>query len=230
MNNNDRQEIISSGVDSLIKRLRDEGTSAGKQEAEKIVAAAEAKAQAILEKANAEARATVVAARKEADELKNAGADALKVAMRDTVLDMKMTLMQRFSSDVERLVSRHLQDKDVLRQMVIEVAGRVADDARLSEDEPIEFVLPRHVVGLEELRQDSEELEHGKLTELALGLTVDLLRDGVTFSVGNDDQSGMRIRLVGNDITLDLTDQAVASLLLQHLQPRFRSILDGVVK
>lgn len=230
MNNNDRQEIISSGVDSLIKRLRDEGTSAGKQEAEKIVAAAEAKAQAILEKANAEARATVVAARKEADELKNAGADALKVAMRDTVLDMKMTLMQRFSSDVERLVSRHLQDKDVLRQMVIEVAGRVADDARLGEDEPIEFVLPQEVVGLEELRQDPEELEHGKLTALALGLTVDLLRDGVTFSVGNDDQSGMRVRLVGNDITLDLTDQAVANLLLQHLQPRFRSILDGVVK
>ncbi len=230
MSNNHRQEIISSGVDSLIKRLREEGTSAGKQEAEKIVAAAEAKAQAILEKANAEARATVVAARKEADELKNAGADALKVAMRDTVLDMKMTLMQRFSSDVERLVSRHLQDKDVLRQMVIEVAGRVADDANLSEGEAIDIVLPEHVVGLDELRQDSEELEHGKLTDLALGLTVDLLRDGVTFSVVDDAQSGLRVRLVGNDITLDLTDKAVANLLLQHLQPRFRLILDGVVK
>ena len=32
------------------------------------------------------------------------------------------------------------------------------------------------------------------------------------------------------DIVLDLTDEAVAGLLLLHLQPRFRAILEGIVK
>jgi V/A-type H+-transporting ATPase subunit E len=36
--------------------------------------------------------------------------------------------------------------------------------------------------------------------------------------------------MVDKDITLDLTDQAVADFLLQHLQPRFRAVFEGVVK
>jgi V/A-type H+-transporting ATPase subunit E len=31
-------------------------------------------------------------------------------------------------------------------------------------------------------------------------------------------------------VVLDLSDQAVAAALLEHLQPRFRALLEGVVK
>ena len=30
--------------------------------------------------------------------------------------------------------------------------------------------------------------------------------------------------------TIHLTDEAIAALLLEHLQPRFRAILEGIVK
>jgi len=36
--------------------------------------------------------------------------------------------------------------------------------------------------------------------------------------------------MVDKDISLDLTDEAIAALLLEHLQPRFRAILEGIVK
>jgi len=36
--------------------------------------------------------------------------------------------------------------------------------------------------------------------------------------------------VVKGNITIDLTDEAIAALLLQHLQPRFRAVLEGIVK
>ena len=230
MSDRQQPENISSGVDALISRLREEGVAAGQSEAEKIVTAAEAKAKKIVQKAEAKAQKTVEQASKEADALKTAGEDALKVAMRDTVLDMKSRLMQRFRGDVKRLVSHHLEDEELCKQMVLEVAGRVAGQANMGAKEPLDVILPETVVGLEELRQQPDELEHGKLTKFVLGLTGEMLRQGVTFSASGDPQTGIRIHLVDKEITLDLTDAAVAGLLLEHLQPRFRAILEGVVK
>ena len=57
-----------------------------------------------------------------------------------------------------------------------------------------------------------------------------MLRAGVTFSAADDMTAGLRVRVQDKDVTFDLTEAAVAGLLLQHLQPRFRAILEGIVK
>ena len=230
MSDRQQPETISSGVDALISRLREEGVNAGQTEAEKLVAAAEAKAKKIVQKAETKAQKTIEEASKEAEEFKKAGEDALKVAMRDAALDMKSRLMQRFRGDVKRLVSDQLQDKEFCKQMILEVVGRIAGQAKIDPDEPVDVILPETVVGLEELRQQPDELEHGKLTKFVLGQTDEMLREGLTFSAASDPQTGIRVHLVDKEITVDLTDAAVAGLLLEHLQPRFRAILEGVVK
>jgi V/A-type H+/Na+-transporting ATPase subunit E len=38
------------------------------------------------------------------------------------------------------------------------------------------------------------------------------------------------IRLEDNAMMIEFTDKAVATLLLKHLQPRFRALLQGIVK
>lgn len=221
---------LSSGVDELIAKLRDEGVSAGRAEADSIVGDARARAQKILDKANADARERIEAARKESDAYRAAGEAALKTAMRDTVLDMKTALMERFSSDLKRLVSHQMQDPEVLKQMILEVAGRTRADGEVGDADELEVLLPEEVVGLEELRVNPEELRKGRLTKLVLGLTGEMLREGVAFSGSQDIAAGIQIQLKDKDITLDLTEKAVAALLLQHLQPRFRAILEGIVK
>ena len=221
---------LTSGVDALIARLREEGVSAGRSEADRILADAQAQAKRILDKANAEARERQEAARQESDAYRAAGEAALKTAMRDTVLDMKATLMQRFSADVKRLVSQQLKDPDVLKQMILEVVGRVRDDAGVGDEAEVEVILPETAIGLEELRGNPEELQKGVPTQFVLGLTGEMLREGVTFSASEDVAAGVRIRMKESDITVDLTEEAVAALLLQHLQPRFRAILEGIVK
>lgn len=35
---------------------------------------------------------------------------------------------------------------------------------------------------------------------------------------------------MGQEVEVDLTDQAIAKLLLRHLQPRFRALLEGVIR
>ncbi len=240
---------LSSGVDALIAQLRQEGVDAGRAEAERILADARAQAKAIQDKAEAEARARVEQARQEADSFRKAGEEALRTAMRDTVLDMKATLTQRFASDLKRLVSQQMHDPEVLRRMIVAVAGRAGAQAELAEGEPVEVLLPKEIVGLDALRNNPDSLREGPITQTVLGLTGEMLRAGVRFGQGDapgleEDrreardltgadaapERGILVKLDARDITLDLSDQAVAAVLLQHLQPRFRAILEGIVK
>jgi V/A-type H+-transporting ATPase subunit E len=55
-----------------------------------------------------------------------------------------------------------------------------------------------------------------------------LLREGITLDT--HDGKGIRIRTSGEDTEIDLSDRALAELLLRHLQPRFRAILEGVIR
>ena len=77
----------ASGVETLIARLRDEGVGAGRDEAERIVAEAQALARATVEEAQLQAADTLERARRQAANLQRAGEDALKAAARDAVLD-----------------------------------------------------------------------------------------------------------------------------------------------
>lgn len=221
---------LSSGVDALIARLRQEGVDAGQSEADTLLQNARAEAEDILSKAKAEAETHMETARREADAYRNAGEQALKTAMRDAVLSMKTGLMNQFSADVKRLVSHQLNDPEIVKAMILEVAGRVGEGAGLEGGEEIDIILPEYAIGLEELRENPHELEHGRLTDFVLGLTGDMLRKGVGFSTSSDGARGIRVEVKGQDIELDLTEEAVAGLLLQHLQPRFRAILEGIVK
>lgn len=223
-------EPVSSGVDALIARLREDGVSAGRSDAEKIVADARAQAKRILDEATAEAKSKLETAHREADAYRSAGEQALKSAMRDAVLEMKAQLMDRFSADVRRLVSHDLAEPEMLRRMILEVAGRARDRTGLDEAGALDVILPESAVGMEELRGDPDELQKGRLTGFVLGLTGDMLRDGVSFSASDDLESGVRVHVAEKEITVDLTDEAVADLLLKHLQPRFRAILEGIVR
>lgn len=224
------EQRLASGVDELVARLREEGVTAGLNEGKTILADARHEAKHILEKANADARQRLEAASKEAEAFRAAGIAALKTAMRDMVLDMKATLTEGFSADVKRLVSHQLQDPQVLKQMILELAARARDDIDMGKVGSVEFILPETVIGLEELRSNPEALQEGPLTEFVFGLTREMLQEGITFAISGDMPRGIRVQLNDTNVVIDLTEQTVAQLLLQHLQPRFRAILEGVVK
>ncbi|MFQ6538006.1 MULTISPECIES: hypothetical protein [Aphanothece] len=227
-NRDDTPAQVASGVEELIARLRDQGVTAGRSQADQIVAEARAEAQRTLAQARQQADQIVQQARTEAETLESSGKQALELALRDAVLALKSQLMERFRGEVRQLVGEEQQKQELIEKMILEVVGRVREQADRSDH--TEVLLPRHIAGLEELSQNPEELEHGVLTRFVQLVSRGMLREGVSFGIGSDQQAGLRLRLVDRDVVLDLSDQSVAEAILQHLQPRFRALLEGVVK
>jgi len=60
-----------------------------------------------------------------------------------------------------------------------------------------------------------------------LGISDNMLRDGVEIIPSSDVTGGMRVRVVDQNLEFDLTNEAISKLLLKHLLPRYRSILEG---
>lgn len=223
------QQPVSSGIDALIQRLKQEGADEGRAAAQKLVADAEARARELLAQAEAKAKQRTDDATQEADRLKRAGEEALKVAMRDAVLELKEGLSSRFAQKIQGVVAKLSTDKELLKRMILAVASRARGEASIDNVKQLEIILPRTVVGLDELRRNPQELREGALSQFALASAADMLRAGVTFTRSSDDAGGIRVVLKDTGVVVDLTDAAVAGVILRHLQPRFRALLEGVV-
>ncbi len=219
---------VSRGVDELIAKLRDDGVAAGKAEADRLIDEARKTAAQIVSAARDDAEKHLNDARKSADSYRAAGEAALNAAMRDAVLSMKSGLMTKFEADVQRMVSKALAEPDMLKKMVLELVGRAGELA--ADGVETEVILPAEIVGPDAIRENAEDIQSGALTKFVLGLTYKMLQEGVTLHAADDLQAGIRAHLKDRDIIIDLSDEAVASLLMQHLQPRFRAVLEGVIR
>ncbi len=220
----------ASGLEALIARLKDEGVSAGRAEAERMVNEAQARARAIVEKAEADAKAKLQAAHKEVEGLRRGGEDALRAAARDTVLELKDNLTRRFAEDVGKTVSDAMHDEAMLKKMILAIVGRAREEGGVDQSAEVEVILPRSVVGLDDLRRKPEELREGTLTHYVAATAGEMLRAGISFGRAEDDAGGLRVKLHDRGVTVDITDKAVAAAILEHLQPRFRALMEGVVK
>jgi len=226
----EKAEFASSGVEQLIERLREQAINAGQAKAEDIVANAQKRAAWLIGEAEQEAKHIVSEAEAEAEALKTAGIDALNLAARDTLLRLRDTLLGSFSQEVQRVVGEQMASQAFIEQLILALAGQVREKTGLDENSEMTIILPETVIGVEELRKKPEELQQGALSHLTAAIAGDLLRQGVRFEVSEDIKAGLEIRLEGNAMQIDFTDKAVSTLLLHHLQPRFRALLQGIVK
>lgn len=220
--------VVSSGVEALISRLREQGVEAGRAAKEEIVAAAERESERMIKDAREKAALIVEEARQEARRLQSSGEDALRVAMRDTVLRMRETLRKRFEAQVRVLVSEQVVDRDFLRQLIIEVARRARRDSGAAESEEAEVLLPPEAIGLEELQRSPEELQ-SRLSQFAKEIASATWREGISIATLDPAGRGIKLRLKDQELEVDLSDRAIADLLLEHLQPRFRAVMEGLV-
>jgi len=58
-----------------------------------------------------------------------------------------------------------------------------------------------------------------------VAFSADVLRKGIELIPSNAVQGGARIRLVGEDLEIDLSDEALSEMMLKLLLPRYRKIL-----
>ncbi len=223
-------QSTASGVESLIERLKNEGISAGQNKAEDIVLNAQKRAAWIVEESEQEAEHMLQEARQQVDAMLASGQDALQLAARDAFISLRDMLLNSFNEEVTRVVGQHMQQPDFLRQLIVRLAADVREKTGMDENPAPTFVLPGDVLGTQALKQNPEELEHGDLSQFTAELAGKMLRKGVKFEVDNDLSGGFYIKLEEEGMLIDFSDETVAALLLNHIQPRFRAILQGMVK
>ena len=221
------EEKRSSGVEELIRRLRDEGVAEGQGKAEELLDEARRRASEMLDLARQEAENVRQEAQREAKRTQTAGEEAVRLAVRDAILTLKSEITEQFAGRVRQLVAENLSDEGFLRQVILEVVRRATPDEATG---PCEILLPSEVVGVEELRRKPEEVKEGTLSHFVLTLAGDMLRQGVTFGSSLNSAPGVRVQLAKQDVQIDLTDQAITELLLKHLLPRFRALMEGIVQ
>jgi V/A-type H+/Na+-transporting ATPase subunit E len=214
----------SAGVEMLIARLRDEGIAQGRSQAQALVTAAKQQAADIVAAAKREAEAVAVKANEEAKKLKAVGEDAIRLAMRDTMLSLEADLINEFQNKLQGLVKGMLEDPAFLQRLILEVAAKAAPST-----ERAELLIPAEIVSLEDLQRKPEEAKPGTLTHFVLSLGGGMLREGLSFGVTDGLEAGIRVKLVNENVQIDLTESAVSQLLLRHLLPRFRALLRGAV-
>ena len=215
---------VSVGVQELIEKLRKQGVQNGRTEADRIIADAQAQAAELVQEAQKKADGIVGKAREEADFITKAGKEALQLAERNAVLELKDYLLEQFSQQVTAVVSSSMEKEELLQKMILEVAG----ESNLRGESNLEVVLPRKVIGVDELRENAELVKQGPLLDFVTTQAAEMLNEGVTFAV--NDKTGIGFRLKDKDIEVELTEEAVTAVLLRHLQPRFRALLEGIVK
>ena len=217
---------VSTGVQELIGRLRDDGVQAGRQEAETLVKEAKLQAQRIVEKAQTESREIRDRTSTEIEMEKKAAREALQLAFRDTVLDLESSIRVRFAAQVKRMVSLELEDKDFLQQLILAIAGEAATET--ADKSPIEVLLSDTIFPKEVPRKKEDGNSKDRTRHMILAITREMLREGVELKPVGKDISGIRIRIVNEDLEIDLTDECISNLLLKHLIPRFRDVLEGI--
>ena len=217
---------VATGVQELIGRLRDDGVQAGRQEAERLISEAKDQANDILERAKADSCVLREKTLKEIEAERSGAHDALQLAVRDAVLDLKSTIREHFTAQVKRLVTLELEDKEFLRQMILAVAGQASSVA--SQNKSIEILLAERLFDEANTEKETGKVIEDRMQHLIMGISNEMLRSGVELKSAGNDRPGLRLHIIGEDLEIDLTEKAVSELLLKHLLPRFRDGVQGM--
>jgi V/A-type H+/Na+-transporting ATPase subunit E len=210
----------TSGVQELIDRIRTTGVQAAEEEADRLLRHARQQATETIAQAKAEADAMQEKARTEIEAYRLASTEALRLAVRDTVLDLKARVMARFEEFVKRLVISATRDKELVRSIVLVLAGHAAEE--FIKDKEIEVRISNSLL---EGFTGPVFKDEGKLA--ILGLSSDMLREGLELMSDSDIEGGARVRLVQDKLEIDLSDRAVARMISERMLPRFKAILEG---
>ncbi|TWT58221.1 V-type ATP synthase subunit E [Thalassoglobus neptunius] len=209
------REEPSTGIQELIDSIRDQGVNAAQSEADQLLREARQRASEIVSKAKSEADETRSQAFAEIEAHRQASLDALQLAARDTILELKARVTKRFEEFVERLVVSATHDKALIRNIVLVLAGRAVEE--VIQDKDMVVRVSKALDGENTLEED------GNRTVLAL--TSDMLREGIEIVPDSEVEGGVRVHLVEDNLEIDLTDRAVSRLIAERLIPRFHSIM-----
>jgi V/A-type H+-transporting ATPase subunit E len=214
------EAIAAAGVDELISRLRADGVKAGQDESTRLVREAESKAARIIADARKEADELRASAREQIQALELSAQGALRLAARDATLALRNQVRESFETYLRRLVVESLEDPEFVRSLILVLAGEAVD--KHIRDKEAHIYLSKAVL---EGKTNPEARQ--RAGQFIKSLASGLLRQGITLVPSDRIAGGAKVRLVHEQLEIDLSDQAITEFLIRHIAPRFREIMSG---
>ncbi len=212
-----------SGVQELIERIRSEGVSSARAEAERILKSAKNEAAAIRARADSEAKAMLDRARAQIATEQAAGIEALKIAARDALLELQSNVRQAFEKYVQRLVSTQTRNPEFIHSLILTLAGQAAQ-RYITDQDAVMFVAGTLAGQPADEAALSQPLRE-KIRNIVFGVEGDMLREGIELLPDAGMTGGVRVQLVNQNLEIDMSDAALSRLLLKYLLPRYRAIV-----
>jgi V/A-type H+-transporting ATPase subunit E len=199
----DTQQGASANLQSLLERIRREGTDRAEAEAKTIVERASRKADDLVRQAEARAEALRRESAEEAEKNAAQGRRALELAARDVVLAVGNAVQETLDRIVRADVGQAMKG-EAFRAMVAGVVEAYA--AKLPAETGIELLVP------ESEREALARALQARFSEAARG--------GLDIRSDKSVVAGFRVSAKGSSVEHDFTAGAVAEAICRLVRPR----------
>ncbi len=192
-------------LDGLIEKIKQDGIAEAQRSAAEIIKKAEADAQEIISKAKQNADQIVAEGQQNAAKLQANAEAAIRQAARDTILVTKENLQKLFDRVFKKEIAKTLSP-EFIKDLIVTMVKSTTADTRF------EFVVSENDVE--------------KMKTLVLAATRDSLKEPVTFRVDRGIAAGFRVSRNGEEVYYDFTDQSIAEVLQEFLNPAIRTLIE----
>lgn len=201
---------MENKLQKLTEQLYEEGLSKGRNDADKLVAEAQAKAKAIVAEAQAEAKAIVEKAQKQAEELTQNTMTEISLAGRQAVAALKSEINTMVvAKTASKAVAEATMDAAFVKDMLLAVAknwnGSSTDVVSLSA------LLP--------------EEKKAALDSVFAAAAKELLAAGVEVAYGKGVKSGFKIGPKDGGYYISFSDEDFDALLGEYLREKVSNLL-----
>ncbi len=201
---------MENKLQKLTEQLYQEGLSKGRNDADKLVADAQAKAKAIVAEAQAEAKAIVEAAQKQAAELTQNTMTEISLAGRQAVAALKAEINNMVvAQTASKAVAEATLDATFVKDMLLTVAKNWNGSS--SEAVSLVALLP--------------EDKKATLDKAFAGAAKELLAAGVEVSFGKGVKSGFKIGPKDGGYYISFADEDFDALLGEYLRDKVSNLL-----
>ncbi len=205
---------LETGKDKIQKicdAIRKETLDPAKQEAREIVENAHLQAAEIVKEAEAKALAAKQAADREIDEKRKVFQSSLNLASRQGIETLKQKIEQElFTKELSDLIEKEMIKPELIAR-IIESFMRSLENQGIEED--FEVLIPKEISA-----RAVNALLTDKIMERLKTRSVDL----------GDFHGGVKLKMKGRDITIDISDTVVKELVANYIRRDFRDLIFNI--
>lgn len=195
-------------VKKICEVLRKETLDPAKKEGDQIIAKARADAEKIIEEARREANRIHEEAKKKINEERNVFQASMNLAAKKSIDTLKQQIERRlFNPELEKLIAEKMDEPKVVAELISAIVSAIEKEglsgdlkALVSKAVNVEAVNSALIKGIAE-RLKSKSVEIGEI------------------------KGGAQVKIVDQNLTIDLSDDAIKALLASFVRDDFRSVI-----